>query len=137
MQNTLSGLKQFTMNYIDDVLIMCYTKKKHVEHIRQVSEHFQKYKMKLKLSKCEFGRNEIHSLGHMINPDRIQPLPEKNEKISKIKAPSNDDKVCALLGLLNYYCQFVPAFADLMHPIQRLLKKNVKYEWSNECNRAF
>ena len=78
--------------------------------------------MKLKLSKYELGRNNIHFLSHVINHEGIQPLPEKNE-ISKSKAPSNMDKVCALLGLLNYYHQFIPAFTDLMHPIQRLLKK--------------
>ena len=47
------------------------------------------------------------------------------------------DEVCAFLGLLNYYCRFIPAFLDLMHPIQKLLKKNVKFEWTEECDIAF
>ena len=64
-------------------------------------------------------------------------MPEKTEEILKIKAPRNADEVCAFLGLLNYYRQFIPAFADLMHPIQKLLKKNVKFEWMEECNKAF
>ena len=62
---------------------------------------------------------------------------EKMEEISKIKAPKNIDKVHAFLGLLNYYHWFIPAFADLMHPIQKLLKKYVKFEWSEECDKAF
>ena len=55
----------------------------------------------------------------------------------KIKALRNVDKVCAFLGLLNYYRRFIPAFLDLMHPIQKLLKKNVKFEWPEECEVAF
>ena len=55
----------------------------------------------------------------------------------KIKAPRNGDEVCAFLGLLNYYHRFIPAFADLMHPIQKLLKKNVKFKWSEECDKVF
>ena len=47
------------------------------------------------------------------------------------------DEVCAFLRVLNYYCGFIPAFADLMHPIQKLLKKNIKFEWTEECNKAF
>ena len=84
--------------------------------------------MKLKLAKCEFRQNEIQFLGHIINHEGIRTLPKKTEEISKIKAPRNADEVCAFLGLLNYYHQFIPAFADLIHPIQKLLKKNVKFE---------
>ena len=47
------------------------------------------------------------------------------------------DEVEAFLGVLNYYRQFIPAFADLMHPIQKQLKKNVKFNWTAECENAF
>ena len=55
----------------------------------------------------------------------------------KIKAPRNADEVRAFLGLLNYHYRFIPAFSDLMHPMQKLLKKNMKFEWTEECNAAF
>ena len=93
--------------------------------------------MKLKLAKCKFGQREIQFLGYIINHEVIRTLPEKTEEISKIKAPRNVDELHAFLGLLNYYCRFIPAFLDLMHPIQKLLKKNVKFEWTEECDVAF
>ena len=93
--------------------------------------------MKQKLTKCEFGQSEIQFLGHIINHKGIRTLPEKTEEISKIKTPRNADKVCAFLGLLNYYRRFIQAFSDLMHPIQKLLKKNIKFEWTEECDKAF
>ena len=137
MQDTLSGLEDLARNYMDDVLIALYTEKEHLDHITQVFERFHKFKMKLKLTKCEFGHSEIQFLGHIINHEGIRTLPEKTEEISKIKAPRNADEVCAFLGLLNYYHQFIPAFSDLIHPIQKLLKKNVKFEWMEECDKAF
>ena len=137
MQDTLSGLEDFARNYMDDVLIASYTEKEHLDHITQVFKRFRKFKMKLKLAKCEFGRSEIQFLGHIINHEGIRTLPEKTEEISKIKAPRNADEVLAFLGLLNYYRRFIPAFSDLMHPIQKLLKKNVKFEWTEECDVAF
>ena len=82
--------------------------------------------MKLKLAKCKFGRGKIQFLGHIINHQGIRILPEKMEEISKMKAPRNADEVRAFLGLLNYYHRFIPAFADLMQPIQKLLKKTDK-----------
>ena len=93
--------------------------------------------MKLKLAKCEFGQSEIQFPGHIINYEGIRTLPEKTEEISKIKAPRNADEVRAFFGLLNYYHQFIPAFLDLMHPIQKLLKMNVKVEWTEECDKEF
>ena len=137
MQDTLCGLEEFARNYMDDVLIVSYMENKHFDHIRQVFECFRKFKMKLKLTKCKFGRSEIQFLGHIIIHEGIRTLPEKTEEISKIKAPRNADKVRAFLGLLNYYYQFIPAFADLMHLIQKLLKKNIKFEWTEECDKAF
>ena len=76
-------------------------------------------------------------MGHIINHEGIRILPEKTEEILKIKAPRNADEVCAFPLLLNYYHPFIPSFSDLMHPIQKLLKKNVKFEWTEECDKAF
>ena len=47
------------------------------------------------------------------------------------------DEARAPLGLLNYYRRLIPTFAGLMQPIQKLLKKNVKFEWSVDCENVF
>ena len=47
------------------------------------------------------------------------------------------DKAKAFLGVLNYYHRFIPVFADLMHPIQKQLKRNVKFNWTTDCESAF
>ena len=134
MQDTLRGLVDFARNYMDDVLIASYTETEHLDHITQVFKRFCKFKMKLKLAKCEFGHSKIQFLHHIINHEGIRTLPEKTDEILKIKALRNMDEVRAFLELLNYYRRFIPAFSDLMHPI---LKKNMKFEWTEECNIAF
>ena len=47
------------------------------------------------------------------------------------------DEAKAFLGVLNYYRRFIAAFADLMHPMQKQLKKNIKFNWTTECKNAF
>ena len=37
----------------------------------------------------------------------------------------------------NYYHKFIPDAARLMKPLYDLLKKNTKFEWSDECKKAF
>ena len=102
IQDTLSGLEEFAKNYMGNVLIASCTENKHLYHIRQVFEHFHKFKMKLKLAKCKFETSKIQVLGHIINYEGIRTLPEKTEEILKIKAPRNADEIHAFLRLLNY-----------------------------------
>ena len=109
----------------------------NTDHLRQVFEQFQSHNMKLKLAKCKFLRDKIHFLGQVINHEGIRTSPEKTKEISKIKSPACIDEARALLGLLNYYHRFIPAFADLMQPIQKLLKRNVKFEWTANCEKVF
>ena len=125
--------EHFAQNYMDDILIASYTENKYLEHIKQIFEWFRNHKMRLQLFKCKFLRNKSQFLRHMINYKGTRPLPKKNEEISKIRAPANANEVCTLLGLLNYYHRFTTAFADLMQPIQKLLKKNTKFEWTTNA----
>ena len=103
MQETLSGLEVFARNYMDDVIISSFTEMEHLEHIRQVFQRFRDHKMKLKLAKCEFLRDKIQFLGHIIDHEGICTIPEKMKEISKIKSPANVDEAKAFLGVLNYY----------------------------------
>jgi RNase H-like domain found in reverse transcriptase len=40
------------------------------------------------------------------------------------------------LGVLGYQRQFIPNFSHLVHPLNELLKKNKKFEWTEECTEA-
>ena len=41
------------------------------------------------------------------------------------------------LGLVNYYCRFVPDMATLVHPLNRLLVENIPWKWCKQCQEAF
>ena len=43
--------------------------------------------LKLKESKCDFFKREIHYLGHLISVDGIQTLPEKLDSIHNMPKP--------------------------------------------------
>ena len=95
--------RRLCKNYMDDFIISSFTETEHLEHIRQVFQRFRDHKMKLKLAKCEFLRDKIQFLGHVIDHEGICTIPEKMKEISKIKSPANVDEAKAFLGVLNYY----------------------------------
>ncbi len=43
----------------------------------------------------------------------------------------------SFLGLVNFYRQYVPKYADLTEPFANLIKKNVEFIWSEKQQKAF
>ena len=76
MNKVLKGLK-FTMMYLDDIIIFSQDESQHLEHLEIVFSHLWEAGLKMKRSKCDFFKSEIHYLGHLISPEGISPLPNK------------------------------------------------------------
>ena len=83
----------FSMGYLDDIIIYSRSKKEHLEHLEEIFTRLRAAGLKLKLEKCCFFRKHIQYLGHLISADGIQPLPEKLESITKMPAPRNPKEV--------------------------------------------
>ena len=100
-------------------------------------ETFRKEKLYAKLSKCELWLNEVSFLGHIISKEGIRVDPKKIEVVVEWKPPRNVIEVRSFLGLASYYRRFVKGFSMIAVPMTRLLQKNVKYVWSEKCQRSF
>ena len=92
--------------------------------------------LKLKESKCDFFRSQIHYLGHMLSAEGIQPLPEKLDSITNMPAPENQTEVKQFLGV-GYYHKFVPHFSDISRPLAKLMRKDTPFTWMKQCHLAF
>ena len=136
MSTVLIGLNNFTLAYLDDVLVFSETYGDHIHHLNKVFERFQKASLKIKLSKCQFFKTHLHYLGHRISANGLEPLPEKLKAIKNLPPTKNVDEAGHILGLLGYYRSFILAFADITLPITSLLKKNTPFVWSDKCQLA-
>ena len=129
-------LDEFVVVYIDDILIYSKTFDEHLKHLERVFEKLKEAKLMIKLKKCKFGEQNIEFLGHIIGRDGIKPDPEKIEKIKNLKAPNNLTELRSVLGLCSYYRRFVKNFSKIVKPLNKLLKKHIKYEWTKEQQKA-
>ena len=127
----------FVVVFIDDVLVYSKDRENHDTHLRVVLETLRKEQLYAKLSKCEFWLNEVSFLGHIVSKEGIRVDPKKIEVVVKWKPPRNVTKVRSFLGLAGYYRRFVKGFSMIASPMTRLLQKNVKFEWGEECQRSF
>lgn len=73
MSVVLGGMVMFIMAYLDDILVFSETLEQHFDHLRQVLGHLRKHRLKLKLSKCQFLKEETKYLGFVINGKGIKP----------------------------------------------------------------
>ena len=76
-------------------------------------------------------------LGHVISKRGIEVDPKKIEAVLKWEPPTNVSKIRSFLGLAGYYRQFVEGFSILSGPITKLLRKGVKFQWDEHCQRSF
>ena len=90
-----------------------------------------------KLSKCGFWLKEVSFLGHIVSTEGIRVDPIKMKAVVNWKPPRNITEVRSLLGLAGYYRRFVKGFSVIASPLTKLLRKGVKFEWTDECQNSF
>ena len=112
MNKVLEGLS-YAMTYLDDIIIFSKNEEEHLGHLEEVFHQLRQAGLKMKHSKCDFFKSEIHYLGHLISADGISPLPDKLDSIKNMPAPKDTKEIKQFLGLTGYYRKFVPWFADI------------------------
>jgi hypothetical protein len=128
---------KFVVVFIDDVLIYSKSKEEHATHLRVVLTRFWEHKLYAKFSKCEFWLDQVPFLGHILSAEGVAMDPGKVKDILEWKSPTTVHLVRSFLGMAGYYRRFIPDFSKISKPITELLKNNVKFNWTSECNEAF
>ena len=123
--------------YIDDLVIYSSSKAQHLRDLEQVFVLLDQFNLKLKRSKCEFGKPRVELLSYQIDARGIAPLPEKTAAIRDLPAPRNLKTTRSFLGLANYYRQCMPNYAHIAEPMVNLTRKGVYFNWTNQHDAAF
>ncbi|CAB3983486.1 Hypothetical predicted protein [Paramuricea clavata] len=88
-------------------------------------------------SKCEFLKPEVVYLGLKINEKGLHPVEEKVDAVRKAPVPSNVSELRSFLGMVQYYHSFLPNLATTLAPLHKLLKKDVQWKSTSECQKAY
>jgi hypothetical protein len=130
-------LDKFVVVFIDDILVYSKNEAEHTKHLHTVLQRLRDHQLYAKLSKCDFWLREIKFLGHTISQDGVSVDPEKVQEVMNWKPPTTVRQIRSFLGLAGYYRRFILDFSRIAKPMTELLKKGVKYEWSQKCEDAF
>ena len=76
-------------------------------------------------------------LGYLLTTQGIKPLPKKVEAISCILPPKTRRQLRRFLGMVNYYRDMCKHRSHILSPLSRLVSKSVKFEWTENEQKAF
>ena len=131
------GENDYSLAYLDDIIIFSRTAEDHLIHIESILESLSKHNLNAKMSKCEFFKKSLTFLGHIVSRDGIQVCPEKVTSVKEFPIPINVKELRSFLGLSNYYRRFIDGYSNITSVLTKLLQKNVEYTWTTECQSAF
>ena len=134
---------KYCIIYLDDIIIFSKTPEEHINRLRKVLEKLDEAGLRLKLSKCEFFKDRLEYLGHIVSKDGIETNPKKIMAIVKWPRSKNITQVRSFLGFCNYYRKFIKNYAQIAKPLYLLImgdnarKKTNEVEWTDTCEQAF
>ncbi|XP_048582128.1 uncharacterized protein K02A2.6-like [Nematostella vectensis] len=135
MSMTLEGLEGIVC-HMDDILIHGPTQEVHDERVRLVLERPLKAGITLN-DKCEFSKQKIKYLGHIISEKEVETDPEKNKAIQDFPRPNTVKELQRFNGMVNQLAKFLPDLAKINEPLRQLLRKEQQWLWDQPQERAF
>ncbi|XP_075473251.1 uncharacterized protein LOC142504012 [Ascaphus truei] len=130
-------LDQFVVAYLDDILVFSDNIMDHQRHVRIVLERLRKYKLYIKLEKCEFEKTSMQFLGYIISPEGLSMDPGKIQAVVEWPIPRNEKDIQRFVGFANFYRRFIKNFSGIIAPITQLTQKEFPFKWSPEADAAF
>ncbi|XP_055632916.1 uncharacterized protein K02A2.6-like [Toxorhynchites rutilus septentrionalis] len=122
MAKMVSGLRGVE-DFLDDILVHSKTL---VDHNRIIHMLFNRLR--------DYGLDSVY-VWRSADSTRIKST--KIAAISEMPAPTDVPTLRSFLGAVNFYGKFAREMHQLRHPLDNLLKKDTKFDWSKKCQHAF
>ena len=84
-----------------------------------------------------FATDTVEYLGHICTPLGVKPEPQKGRVVIEYPVPRTVRDIRSFIGLAGYYRRRVPNFARIAQPLTNLTKKDVRFIWTEEPQKAF
>ena len=126
-------------SYVDDIVIYSDSWEDHIRTLKELFGRLRKARITARPTKCLLGASRMEFLGHQVGGDLITPSRDNLEKVRNTPRPTTKKQVRSFLGLVGYYRDHIPAFAEISAPLTDLLKKGKAEHipWSEAQERAY
>lgn len=135
MERILRGIDGVIV-YIDDTLIFGSNIVELRERTQKVLRAFKKNNLTLNKSKCEYEKQSLSFLGHVVSAKGMNIEETKVKSITTFREPKTTTELKSFLGLAAYVSTFIPRFGDLTRVLWKTASTK-PFHWSQEARQAF
>ncbi|KRY74260.1 Transposon Tf2-9 polyprotein [Trichinella pseudospiralis] len=135
IQKLSSGIPN-VVTYLDDIILTGATDDEHRRTLKLVLGRLKEVGLRIRKEKFTFFQKEVEYLGHSLSSKGIRADPKKTAAIVNMPLPTNIAKLRFFLGMCNFYTEFVPKLAEMCSPLNQLLRKEARWNWTGEHTKA-
>jgi len=103
--------------FVDYVCIYSQTWDQHLLYLDAFLARCIEHGISLKLTKCQFGQQEVKYLGRRITGAGHTMDPAKVKAVAQTPPPTNLEELGSVLGLFGHYRQYVKGYAEIVEPL--------------------
>jgi hypothetical protein len=129
-------LHKFLEAYFDDWTVFSLLKN-HIECLRLMLDKCRQCQIALNLKKCIFFSPFGVLLGHILCKQGLLVDPSKIAIIVDLPPPTLVKQLRTTLGHTGYYRKFIKGYTQITTPMEKLLKKDCQFSWTEECQQSF
>jgi transposase InsO family protein len=122
---------------MDDIIVYGSDNNDHNTRLHATLQRLQTAGVTLNKAKCQFGKDTITFLGHVISSKGISADPTKVAAIVNMPTPSNVTELRRFMGMVNQLGKFTSDIAELSKPLRELLSKKSTWLWGPSQVSAF
>ena len=123
--------------YLDDILIYLNNMSEHHRHVKEVLKHLRKAGLYAKAEKCKFHSELVEYLGYILSPSGFTMSDDKVKIIQDWLEPKKVKDIQSFLSFINFYCQFIFNYLDIVIPLTCLTQKDIPWKFDSSCWDAF
>ena len=131
MDTVLQGIPGVIV-YIDDILVSSKDNESHLRSLEEVFVRLEKHGFRLKQEKCAFLLSAVEFLGHWHSSS-----PRQSGSHDRGASPDQCHPTSIISGFAQLLWEIYPQSVHTLHPLNALLRPNIKWNWSPECAKAF
>lgn len=130
-------LEPYVFVYLDDIIVVTPTFETHIQTLKEIFDRLLKAGLTLSRDKCKFCLDELKYLGYRVDSQGLHVDPDKVSAILNVPSPRNVTEVRQMIGTAAWYSRFIPNFSTVIAPLTNLLRKNTRWNWTDECEHSF
>lgn len=139
VRQVLFPIREHSDAYVDDMFTISSSFQEHLSHLCEFLHAIKSSGLTLNLDKCNFAQNTVKFVGYIVGCGQFKPDPDKVSAVLKLKPPETIAEVRSVLGVLGFYRDHVPLYAEIAKPLTDLtsVKKSPLFKLGEKELLAF